>query len=537
MFCANCGKEVKEGSAFCAHCGARIGGNPSGAAQDVVPHTPMPESGNMRNSDAVGKSAISSMENSGFTDQTAGIRQIIGKSEDYYLGQFDRIHREGRSRINWASFFFSLLHASYRGVWREWVKKMALPLGIEFGCMLLMALMFLIQPVVAALFVIIVMGVSVWIIIAQILFAGKFNQVYMQHVEQKLAQGDLSADPSVKRLIITGLIWGVIVAIQRVFISAAAMGGILGGLTFAGSGDISDGLDMDWSSYMEEPDTNWSSSMEDPDTEDSGISEESFPEGEKMTLNSSEEDTYHIGDTINFTSGLKLTLIDSGIYTESSLFGDGIDTYAFLEIDMENMGDEEISITGGNFLFYADGYALENVYLYKDEELPLVSTLSPGRKVKGRVYATGENIDSAESIEVELGDAVIRVYEYENVADLLNTEGETIDEYLGALYSIYGGDRHVNLYLDDAGKLCVWYGNEGADEAYYTQTYDAYAIEDHVLYGYAGDFTDEFDFLEDGIVEGHVEVLLSGYGSNHYQTYIQEEEYFGTDWREAFGFE
>ncbi len=532
MFCANCGKEVKEGSAFCAHCGARIGGNPSGAAQDVVPHTPMPESGNMRNSDAVGKSAISSMENSGFTDQTAGIRQIIGKSEDYYLGQFDRIHREGRSRINWASFFFSLLHASYRGVWREWVKKMALPLGIEFGCMLLMALMFLIQPVVAALFVIIVMGVSVWIIIAQILFAGKFNQVYMQHVEQKLAQGDLSADPSVKRLIITGLIWGVIVAIQRVFISAAAMGGILGGLTFAGSGDISDGLDMDWSSYMEEPDTDWSSSMEDPDTEDSGISEESFPEGEKMTLNSSEEDTYHIGDTINFTSGLKLTLIDSGIYTESSLFGDGIDTYAFLEIDMENMGDEEISITGGNFLFYADGYALENVYLYKDEELPLVSTLSPGRKVKGRVYATGENIDSSEHIEAELGDAVIRIYEKEAV----KAEAD-INEYLGALYSIYGGDEQVSLYLDGAGKLCIWNGNEGADEAYYALTYDAYAIKDHVLYGYTENFTDEFDFLEDGIVEGHVEVLLAGYGSNHYQTYIQEEEYFSTDWRAAFGFE
>ena len=118
-----------------------------------------------------------------------------------------------------------------------------------------------------------------------------------------------------------------------------------------------------------------------------------------------------------------------------------------------------------------------------------------------------------------------------------NRNATDLNVFLGALYSIYDGDCHVSLYLDDAGKLCVWYGNEGADEAYYTQTYDAYAIEDHVLYGYAGDFTDEFDFLEDGIVEGHVEVLLAGYGSNHYQTYIREEEYFGTNWREAFGFE
>lgn len=112
-----------------------------------------------------------------------------------------------------------------------------------------------------------------------------------------------------------------------------------------------------------------------------------------------------------------------------------------------------------------------------------------------------------------------------------------LNAFLGALYSINGGDEQVSLYLDDAGKLCIWYGNEGADEAYYARTYDAYDIKDHVLYGYTGNFTDEFDFLKDGIVEGYVEVLLAGYGSNHYQTYIREEEYFSTDWREAFGFE
>lgn len=251
-----------------------------------------------------------------------------------------------------------------------------------------------------------------------------------------------------------------------------------------------------------------------------------------------ERKEYMNGDVIGFASGLNVTVVDSGVYSKPDLLDDNkVEKYAFLEVDMENTGNEDIAITGSLFQFYADGYALKNIYLYEDEELPLAFDLSPGRKVKGRVYATGENIDSAEIIEAELGDAVIRIYEYWDGADLLDTEVEAIDEYLGALYSIYDGDNHVSLYLDNAGKLCVWYGNEGADEAYYTQTYDAYAIEDHVLYGYAGDFTDEFDFLEDGTVKGHVEVLLSGYGSNHYQTYIQEEEYFGTDWREAFGLE
>lgn len=293
MFCTNCGKEIKEGSAFCVYCGARIGENPSRTAQNTVLNTPMPENGNIRGLDSAGKTEGRNMGSSGFTDQAAGIRQIIGKNEEYYLKQFDRIHREGKGQINWASFFFGLLHASYRGVWREWVKKMALPLGIEFGCMLLMAIMFLIQPVVVVIFAIIAMIVSIWVMIAQILFSKKFNQVYMQHVEQKLAKADLTADPSVKRLIIAGLIWSVIIALLQVLVSAAVMGGILGGLMFMGGVDTSD-LDSDWNSYME--DTDWSGYMEDSDTDDPGIledpiPEESFPEEEEIPAVETQDDS------------------------------------------------------------------------------------------------------------------------------------------------------------------------------------------------------------------------------------------------------
>lgn len=53
------------------------------------------------------------------------------------------------------------------------------------------------------------------------------------------------------------------------------------------------------------------------------------------------------------------------------------------------------------------------------------------------------------------------------------------------------------------------------------------------MYGYAEDFTDEFIFEEGGVME----VLLVGTGSNHYQEYIQEDEYFDTDWRKELGLE
>lgn len=112
-----------------------------------------------------------------------------------------------------------------------------------------------------------------------------------------------------------------------------------------------------------------------------------------------------------------------------------------------------------------------------------------------------------------------------------------LEDCLGTIYSIYDSDVMIDLYIDDAGNLCVWNGKGDTEEPYYAQTYVGYTIEDHVLYGYAGDVTDEFEFCKDGIVKGEVEVLLSGSGSTHYQTYIQEEEYWNTNWREAFGLE
>lgn len=56
-------------------------------------------------------------------------------------------------------------------------------------------------------------------------------------------------------------------------------------------------------------------------------------------------------------------------------------------MDIENTGSENIAINGSMFKFYADGYALSNIWLNEENELPLSSNLSPGRKVKGRAYA------------------------------------------------------------------------------------------------------------------------------------------------------
>lgn len=99
-----------------------------------------------------------------------------------------------------------------------------------------------------------------------------------------------------------------------------------------------------------------------------------------------------------------------------------------------------------------------------------------------------------------------------------------LEAYSCTLYPIegVGGDRIISLYLDESGILSVWYGSTSTEEEYYSETYDTYTVKDDVLYGYAGSTVDEFVFMEDG----YVDVLLSGYGSTHYQAYMKEEYYF-----------
>lgn len=103
-----------------------------------------------------------------------------------------------------------------------------------------------------------------------------------------------------------------------------------------------------------------------------------------------------------------------------------------------------------------------------------------------------------------------------------NAGATDVEMYLDTLYSAEGGDDIVSLYTDDSGALCVWYGSTSTEDEYYSRTYEDYTVEDGTLYGRTGADTDEFIFMEDG----YVDVLLSGYGSTHYQSYMREEAYF-----------
>lgn len=255
MFCTNCGKELPDGSAFCTNCGMKISSDPA-KGQDYTAQAPQPEASaaakpyattqaqdeaNWKGQQASEKSAAAfSSEKKREDDANAITRQIIGKNTEYYLTQFGQMQQGAKSKMNWASFFFSLWHASYRNMWRAWLRAVRLPLIIDFCAWALAGVFLFIQPAAGVILLMVAMVAGIWQIIVQILFAKRFNQCYMKHVEQKLANHDHSPDPSGGRVVVSYLITAGIGAIIASILSAVMLGGAM--MAFSGMNMQEDAL-------------------------------------------------------------------------------------------------------------------------------------------------------------------------------------------------------------------------------------------------------------------------------------------------------
>lgn len=242
MFCTNCGKELPDGSTFCTNCGMKVSSE-SPKGQDCTAEAPQPEAfaaaephvatqmqdeTNWKEQQASEKStAAFSSERKREDDANAIARQIIGKNTEYYLTQLGQMQQGAKSKMNWASFFFSLWHASYRNMWRAWLRAVRLSLLIDLCAWLLAGIFLFIQPVVSLILLLVAIAAGIWQIVAQILFAKHFNHLYMQHVEQKVAKHDHSPDPSGGRVVISYLITTGIGAIIASILSAVMLGGAM----------------------------------------------------------------------------------------------------------------------------------------------------------------------------------------------------------------------------------------------------------------------------------------------------------------------
>lgn len=136
----------------------------------------------------------------------------------------------------------------------------------------------------------------------------------------------------------------------------------------------------------------------------------------------------------------------------------------------------------------------------------------------GEVGTSESSSDSVMEEETLLNDkADIEVVKKDNTQE--GSDEKLVNDNSWILYSVYAEEDVVKLFLDENDMLSVWCGNEKTNESYYTNLYDSYTYEDGILLCYVENVVDEYCFGDNG----GVEVLLSGYGSNHYQSYIIDD--------------
>lgn len=260
MFCDKCGKELAPGSIFCPNCGAKqLEEEPSAEMSASSSVSPVREAPSSQPSNQQSAERTTSPKH--VTDESV-YRKIICNNADYYLSQFQNILYGEKNKMNWASFFLSLYHAAYRGVWREWLRAVMWSLLIAIGSGLIASATIGYYPGVAIFFAVIAICGGIWWIIANILFAKNFNRVYLEHVEKKIAQQDFTPDPSGGRVVASISAYAAGYTMVGIIIGALSVGSLMTGI------DDSTYDDMDnYTDYTPSDDVDDSAFAEIPDTE------------------------------------------------------------------------------------------------------------------------------------------------------------------------------------------------------------------------------------------------------------------------------
>ena len=191
------------------------------------------------------------------------------------------------------------------------------------------------------------------------------------------------------------------------------------------------------------------------------------------------ENFYGIGDTINFSSGANLTILDVGTYTES--FSDAMGfIYVYVEVDIENTSNEELTTSASDVAFYADDYRLETGFPSAVTDNITSVTISPGRKARGRYYAEISDYDNVTSVEAEFGNAIVVV---KDISDIEKPEDSREDDYSN-LYEVIPYETYesyqeelrlyANLVWNDDGSVDLYgfgYLFDEFDESLITETH------------------------------------------------------------------
>lgn len=180
------------------------------------------------------------------------------------------------------------------------------------------------------------------------------------------------------------------------------------------------------------------------------------------------EDAYYIGDTVSMSqtdsSGIKgyynITMTDWG--THKSEYSNDVYVYAVFEV--ENTGNEEISIAQYSFSAYVNNYKVDVGQVAEDDGLS--ATLSPGRRTNGKVYIQMDPGD-VNQLELELGNIIFRIQDSMFPEEIpFGYEGE--ENYTD--YMEWGGD-YDGGWMDTALTFSLYSDGSQNPECGYMTTY------------------------------------------------------------------
>lgn len=234
MFCANCGKELSDGSKFCPACGRPIHVSTESdhlktSEQQIKNSVDATQEGRENDVGSMDEVPVQKPGAATNSNHDSELSKVIGKNSIYYLAQFQKIDAGEKSKFNWAAFFLSAYFCLYRKCGEIFKKYFLIPLII-----------ILIAPVIVSvgtkqfsLPIIVVGGIvsfaaSIWMLINCIRLGRNFNAEYEQHCKTVLA------DSNTKKYgtsIISAILLAVIVLVVSVVIFVVSMGLVSGGIS------------------------------------------------------------------------------------------------------------------------------------------------------------------------------------------------------------------------------------------------------------------------------------------------------------------
>lgn len=118
------------------------------------------------------------------------------------------------------------------------------------------------------------------------------------------------------------------------------------------------------------------------------------------TAREEETNIFNVGDLFE-SQKLNISYLDSGDYSSDNVFIEPAagNKFIYVDLSIQNTGDTDLSIGSSAFTCYADDTKCSQSIVTADDQMDIISTVSPEKYLKGKIYF--EVPKGAQNIEVE----------------------------------------------------------------------------------------------------------------------------------------